>query len=585
MPHARPHLTTHTRSKGHSAVAGVAYRLGLRLYDRRTGEWHDYRRRALGEEVVAALTLAPDGAPAWATDPAQVWAAVEAAEKRKDSQVAHDFRIPVPFGLTDTDAAEMARSMAQHIVDELGTVVSVGLHRDSPIDAMGIAKPSNKVGFHTHVYFPTRRLTFDASAVGVEESNGGESSGSDGWAFTDKLKVLSHKASAAAMIERLNQQWAELANKHAAAAGFVPDFTHLSYRRLGLDKGLQLTMGVAATAMERKGIATWKGDALRQHRNEAALNAPVVPASVVAHTSTTIATGTGTEVMALSISGPAPMSAPLPLADGVSPLEHSDFTWLRPADPIVVHRGASISASQPGTYANPPSLANQFLTALGERPTMPPPSPEQQARLTRWLDRVERVLRALARIAATLLDLGDRRQRDAEAWATFAVERDARRRERAEAEQAATQWRANHPLQVRLAAAMGGPSLKPSALVELDGVTVSLDVEVQWLKRHMTEAADRVAAVDRHITTVQAEQAVAQKRLEGTLQWIVDLDPLYGPLLLSISDAAHTPMLTQTMPVVTTGATDVDPLGIDQVLIEPVPSYRPEPSRGHRPSI
>lgn len=99
--HARPHLETHSRGAGHSAIAGVAYRLGLRLYDRRTGQWHDYRRRELGEEIVRALTVAPEGAPEWATDRQELWERVEAAEKRKDAQVARDYRIPVPFGLTD----------------------------------------------------------------------------------------------------------------------------------------------------------------------------------------------------------------------------------------------------------------------------------------------------------------------------------------------------------------------------------------------------------------------------------------------------------------------------------------------------
>lgn len=50
--HARPHHRTHTRSAGHSAVAGAAYRLGLRLYDERAKRWHDYRKRELGEEIV-----------------------------------------------------------------------------------------------------------------------------------------------------------------------------------------------------------------------------------------------------------------------------------------------------------------------------------------------------------------------------------------------------------------------------------------------------------------------------------------------------------------------------------------------------
>ena len=39
-------------------MAGGAYRLGLRRYDERLHVWHDYPRRAAGEEVVMAMTVA-----------------------------------------------------------------------------------------------------------------------------------------------------------------------------------------------------------------------------------------------------------------------------------------------------------------------------------------------------------------------------------------------------------------------------------------------------------------------------------------------------------------------------------------------
>jgi hypothetical protein len=67
--HARPHLETHTRSAGHSAIKGAAYRLGIKLTDERTGEVHDFRKRKLGEEIVRAVTIAPPGAPGWAAVP------------------------------------------------------------------------------------------------------------------------------------------------------------------------------------------------------------------------------------------------------------------------------------------------------------------------------------------------------------------------------------------------------------------------------------------------------------------------------------------------------------------------------------
>jgi hypothetical protein len=145
MRHARPHLEVHSRSKGHSAVAGAAYRLGLKLRDERTGLWHDYTRRAAGEEIVFATTVAPEGAPSWASDPAQLWNAVEKSEKRKDAQVARDYRIPVPLGLDDQRAGQLAERLARFIMGELSTPVSVGLHRDAAVDAFGEVTTSPQI--------------------------------------------------------------------------------------------------------------------------------------------------------------------------------------------------------------------------------------------------------------------------------------------------------------------------------------------------------------------------------------------------------------------------------------------------------
>jgi len=256
MQHARPHLQTHGRSQGHSAVAGAAYRLGLRLYDERTKTWHDYRRRKLGEEIVAALTLAPAGAPDWATDPGQLWNRAEAAELRKDSQVARDYRIPVPLGLSDDHAAEMAKQMGQFIVDELHTAVSIGLHRDADVDSLGAVKPKEKQGYHAHIYFPTRRLEQ------LEKEDGDGTTKSD-WGLHTKFAFLTGRRSSSDFVERLNEHWAKLANEFTAAADLQADYTHLSYVRQDLSIVPQPTLGAAVVAMERKGFFTRKGNAVR----------------------------------------------------------------------------------------------------------------------------------------------------------------------------------------------------------------------------------------------------------------------------------------------------------------------------------
>lgn len=250
--HARPHLETHSRSKNHSAVAGAAYRLGLRLFDERLGVWHDFRKRSLGEEVVRALTVAPLGSPSWATDPGQLWNRVEASEKRKDAQVARDYRIPIPFGLNDSDAGSLAEEMAVFISDTLHVPVSLGLHRDADRDALGVLKPKEKQGFHAHLYFPTRRL--------ADQVEGGES----GTSFASKLTVLSNKNTSASFVEMLNCKWSELATDFAQRAGSDATYHYKSYKRLGVNIRPQPTLGRSATAMERKGMTSNRGDSLRE---------------------------------------------------------------------------------------------------------------------------------------------------------------------------------------------------------------------------------------------------------------------------------------------------------------------------------
>lgn len=258
--HARPHLTTHNRAQGHSSVAGAAYRLGLKLTDERTGETHDFRKRKAGEEIVRAVTVAPKGAPAWATDPQALWNRIEASENRRDAQVARDYRVPIPFGLTDEQAGDLAVDLAEFIRDALGVPVSVGLHRDADRDALGNVKPDHLQGFHAHLYFPTRPL---ASAAG-SGSEVGEGTGDTGRGFGPKLAILSNKRQSAAWVEAFNEKWAELSNDYLHAAGWPQVFDHRSYARQGRDETPQPKMGTAATAMERKGVTTARGDVLRE---------------------------------------------------------------------------------------------------------------------------------------------------------------------------------------------------------------------------------------------------------------------------------------------------------------------------------
>lgn len=256
MLHARPHLQTHKRVQGHSSVAGAAYRLGLKLYDRRTKRTYDFRHREAGEEIVFQTTVAPKGAPEWATDPEELWNRVEASEIRTNSQVARDYRIPLPLGLSDKEAQAMAMEMAMYIVAKLVTPVSIGVHRDAAVSALGEDKAPGEIGCHAHIYFPTRPVLLDGEAV-QDGKSGGTGMGK-------KFAFLTRTATSGLFVEDLNQVWAALANRYVAAAGRTADYDHRSYRRMGVPLKPQARLGQAASMLERKGVRTRKGQAARE---------------------------------------------------------------------------------------------------------------------------------------------------------------------------------------------------------------------------------------------------------------------------------------------------------------------------------
>lgn len=132
-----------SRSKGHKAVAGAAYRAGVALYDERYAMGHDYEGRG---DVQHSEIVLPSGADVRFADREFLWNSVELAENRKDSQVAIDYVLALPRELDLSNHIALAREFAQyHFVDH-GLVVDMAIHDK------GDGNP------HAHLYTTTRRL-------------------------------------------------------------------------------------------------------------------------------------------------------------------------------------------------------------------------------------------------------------------------------------------------------------------------------------------------------------------------------------------------------------------------------------------
>lgn len=113
------------RSDGRSSVGAAAYRLGVALADELTGEMFDYTRK---QGVDSWHTLSPAGAPDWVNDPATLWNAVEAAEKRKDSQLCREIDVALPAELTHDQMKTLALDFAREQWVERGMVAVLAFH-------------------------------------------------------------------------------------------------------------------------------------------------------------------------------------------------------------------------------------------------------------------------------------------------------------------------------------------------------------------------------------------------------------------------------------------------------------------------
>lgn len=536
--HARPHIETHTRSAGHSAVAGAAYRLGLKLYDERQKVWHDFRKRALGEEVVRALTIAPPGAPAWANDPAQLWNRVEASEKRKDAQLARDYRIPIPFGLSDFDAGDLAEEMARFIAETLHVPVSLGLHRDADRDALGNLKPNDRQGFHAHLYFPTRRFTDVAEGDGDDGGTG----------FGAKLTVLSNKNTSAAFVEMLNCKWSELATDYARKTGSDLTYQFKSYKRLGWNLAPQPTLGRSATAMERRGLYTNRGDSLR----EALVMAQVYEK---AHASTLTAQhaqavrDVAREASTQSESQPGPMPATLPRTFTLSGRRKASQT----TQPIIPTRGSlayRLKASAPSPKTK------EEADELGRSLVMVEALDKAFAVYHELMQQLAEVLRAIDVARAAKLD------------AEFQADQSRQHRNRAKVRLA--RWEDDHRWRLRMFASMGGSSLPEHE--QLRGDVRRHDEHVQALKQTAARHAVDVVKLDAEASALKAKQAEVLSTIRGSLVKLHDQQPtLLSEIIKALPDEDRA-LVKEQLPLLFDAPEPVDE--VQSVGLAPSPTFK-----------
>jgi len=216
------------RSSGRSAVAAAAYRAGERLHDERIDRTHDFTNKA---GVLHSEVMLPKGAPEAFADRATLWNAVEAAEKRKDAQLAREVEVALPRELSKKDNIKLAREFVKAEFVENGMIADLNVHWDIGED--GKAKP------HAHVMLTMRGVTKDGFGAKVRE-----------WNKT-------------ALIEQWRERWANHVNRALAERDIDARIDHRSLVAQGIALEPQDKIGPAASRIDGRGL---EAERIEEHR-------------------------------------------------------------------------------------------------------------------------------------------------------------------------------------------------------------------------------------------------------------------------------------------------------------------------------
>ncbi len=243
-----------SRGKGKSAVAAAAYRAGEKIKNDFDGETHDYTRKG---GVVHTEILLPGHAPAAFSDRAVLWNAVEKIEKAKNAQLAREIELALPRELTREQGISLVREYVK------AQFVNAGMCADFAIHDTGGGNP------HAHVMLTMRPIEQDGTWGAKQKKE--YILDQQGEKIYDRKKrqykcksIPTTDWNEQTKAEEWRAAWAEICNRALEQNGHAERIDHRSYERQGIDQIPTVHLGVAASAMEKRGIRTERGDLNRE---------------------------------------------------------------------------------------------------------------------------------------------------------------------------------------------------------------------------------------------------------------------------------------------------------------------------------
>ena len=200
--------------------------------------------------------MLPAHAPPTFSDRETLWNSVEEIEKSSDAQLARDIEVALPVELSPAEQLTLVRAFVKD------NFVDAGMCADFAIHDKGDGNP------HAHIMLTMRPLKLDghwgAKCRKVYDLDGNGDRIPDGKGSWKNHREDTTDWNNRDKAEKWRAAWAAYANRALEAAGRAERIDHRSYKRQGVEKIPSIHMGPAASQMERRGIATEKGNINRQ---------------------------------------------------------------------------------------------------------------------------------------------------------------------------------------------------------------------------------------------------------------------------------------------------------------------------------
>ena len=294
-----------SRGAGRSAVAASAYLSCSRLYNDYDGIQHDYTKK---QGLVWQEVFLPEYAPQEWQDREKLWNAVEEVETAKDSRLAREFVVALPIELNREEQIELLQEFIREQFVADGMCADAAIHdtdgRNPHAHILLTVRPLDEQG---HWQYKTEKeylcmrngeeRGFTAAEFKAAQNERWEKqypykvgkkkvymvpseADAQGLARADKHPKSTRYGRQNPISERWNseeqlvewrKEWADVTNRYLERAGREERIDHRSNAARGLDEIPTIHEGVAAQALERKGIISDRCEINRQIKADSAL--------------------------------------------------------------------------------------------------------------------------------------------------------------------------------------------------------------------------------------------------------------------------------------------------------------------------